>query len=785
MPALPHPAPDEAESPKAKAALLASQYERLPVLLALNGSVALVTVAVLGQVLDPFRLALWLLGVIATLVARFVDSQAYRRAPQRRGGAPFWGRRLTCGAGLTGAAWGLLGLFYDSGSIVPTVFIPFVIAGMVSGSVIGLSGHMPAILAFAGAALIPFATRLALEGDLTHGAMAVLSILYLAGVGYLGRGLGASLRASIRLGAERSDLTSELRRRSAQLEATIDGIEQGVAVFESDGGLLIWNRRHADLRDDPPKLLRPGTPLQAFLQVDLERLGSDPGADQLAPWIQDPLAPSLGPIRFERQGRGDRALEVELRPMPGGGFISTALDVTERKRDEARILSLAQHDPLTGLANRLLFGERLRAAARRAETEGREMAVMIADLDAFKKINDVCGHAAGDEVLKAIAARLRDGLREGDTVARIGGDEFALILPDLHHGDLAATLGAAVADRLTPPIEVGGRELSVRVSIGAAVYPAAGSSPEEVVQHADLAMYEAKAAGVGLRVYGAPVAAEIERRMQLERDLGHALEAGALALAFQPQVELQSRRIVGVEALLRWTHPVLGPLAPEVIVEAAERSGRMVSLGLWALRQACLAAVGLPGPTMMAVNVAASQFLEPDFVAEVDRILRETGLPPTRLELEVTETSALPDSTAVLATFEALRARGIRIALDDFGAGHASLARLRALPVDVLKIDRSLVADLDTNVGRALVEATIMLAHRLGLAVLAEGVETETQWAELARLGCDLIQGHAAGRPLTLDALQALLRPERPDAPSEPARAADRRAPAAEPGRPD
>ena len=758
MPALPRLALDDAWPPEARAALLASQYDRLPLLLAINAIVGLIAFAVLGQVLDRSALAVWLIGLTATLVLRLLDWRAVRRADPTVGRARIAAWRLAVGAGLTGAVWGLLGvLFYDPGSIVPTVFVPFVVAGMVSGSLTGLSGHMPAFLAFAGAALIPFAGRLALEGDLTHGAMAALSILYLVGIGYLGRGLGASFRTAVRLGLERSDLVGELRRRTEQLEATIDNLDQGVAVFEQDGGLLIWNARHADLRDDPPRFLRIGTPLEAFVRQDLEHIGSGPGAGGLRAWTERPAEADRVPIRFERPGRGERIVEVELRPMPGGGFVLTSLDITERKRDQARILSLAQHDPLTGLANRLLFNEQLRTAAARARAEGREMAVMVADLDTFKRINDDYGHAIGDQVLKVIAARLKDSLREGDTVARIGGDEFALILPDLRRGDLAASLGAVVADRLAPPIKIDDRELSVRVSIGVAVYPANGSSPEKVVEQADLAMYEAKAAGVGLRVYGAPVAAEIERRMQLERDLGEALETGALALAFQPQVELDSRRIVGVEALLRWTHPVLGSLPPQRIVEAAERSGRMVSLGLWALREACVAGARLPPPTTMAVNAAARQFLEPGFAEQVERILDETGLPPARLELEVTETSDLPDSGPVRTTFQALRARGIRIALDDFGAGHASLARLRILPVDVIKIDRSLVADLDTEVGRALVEAAITLAHRLKLTVLAEGVETEAQWAQLAVLGCDLVQGHAAGFPLGLEALQARL----------------------------
>jgi diguanylate cyclase (GGDEF)-like protein/PAS domain S-box-containing protein len=739
--------------------LLAGLFDRLPIVAGLNLAVALGTMIVFAGRRPWLILGSWFLLMVLTLGLRLQSWRTFRRTAADRSSAPAWARRFTLGAAATGLAWGLAGvLLYTPQSWRAQVFLPFVMAGMVGGSVTALTGHMPAYIAFSVCMLVPYALRLTAEGDLPHLVMATLVVLYLIGMGVLGRTVSASLVASVRLAVENEDLLRALRDKSAQLEATFDHIHQGVAVFDREGRLATWNPRHRELHGYPPDLYRRGVQLSRFLRHDLARVGQAgaTGDERLRRIMRHPA-----PARFEQPGADHRILEVERSPMPDGGFVSTSTDITERKRAEDHMLHLAQHDLLTGLPNRLLFNDRLHQAMARCRRDRNLLAVVLVDLDRFKAVNDAFGHRIGDSVLKQAGERLRAALRESDTVARFGGDEFALILPDLPNAEVANLIAEKVSRELDRPFGLDIRAWRPGASLGIALFPSDGESAEQLLQNADLAMYRAKAAGGGWQRFGSTIKRDFDHLQNLRLELAHAVAEGQLRLEYQPQLDLEPERVSAIEALLRWQHPEFGPIDPATLIELAQSSGQIVAIGEWALAEACRVAASWPSdlqPLRIAVNVSASQLTQPDAALQIARILEESGLPAERLELELTESSVLHEVERIQATLEALHGMGVALALDDFGTGYASLSHLRRFPLDVLKIDRSFVADLAETPDAAIVRSLIELGHRLDLRVVAEGVETEQQLAALRRLGCDAAQGHAVGHPLRAGEIDSWLR---------------------------
>ncbi|RFU20834.1 putative bifunctional diguanylate cyclase/phosphodiesterase [Geodermatophilus marinus] len=458
---------------------------------------------------------------------------------------------------------------------------------------------------------------------------------------------------------------------------------------------------------------------------------------------------------------------VDLRTDPDvGGVVVHVTDITDRKRAEAALAHQAFHDPLTGLANRALFTDRVEQALRRRRRSSSAPAVVFVDLDRFKAVNDTLGHAAGDALLVEVAGRLRGAVRAGDTVARLGGDEFA-VLAELTSGAPGEAEAAAgrVLEALRHPAVVAGHQVPVSASVGVVV-AADGADADSLVRDADTAMYEAKVAGRGRLALFDPAmrAATVERRL-LEQELRGALEGGQLRLVHQPVVDLADGRVVGFEALLRWNSPVLGPVPPARFVPVAEELGLIGAIGEWVLHEACRtaaawrrehpAAAGLT----MAVNLSAVQLTSPGLLGSVRAALAGSGLPPEALVLEVTETALVQDAARAAGSLAGLRELGVRLALDDFGTGYSSLQHLQRFTVDVLKIDRSFVAELPEDGGLPpLLRGLLELGRALGLEVLAEGVETEAQRRALARSGCDSAQGYLFARPLeTTDAELLLL----------------------------
>jgi len=428
-----------------------------------------------------------------------------------------------------------------------------------------------------------------------------------------------------------------------------------------------------------------------------------------------------------------------------------------RKVTEDRIRYLAHHDDLTQLANRLMFQQRIAAAVDAAWSRAGGLALLYLDLDCFKQVNDTRGHAVGDKLLTAAARRLQGAVQDGDTLARMGGDEFAIIQP---HGDqpgAASRLAERIVAAMAAPFEIDGQRLKIGCSVGIAVFPDNGDTPDLLLRNADTALYCAKESGRGcFRLFEPGMNTRLRERVLIEGDMAEALAREQFTLAFQPLCDAATLSVVGHEALLRWTHPTRGPMAPSHFIAIAEESGLIVPLGQWALEAACAEAVRWDPALRLAVNLSPLQFRQPDLPQQVADALARSGLSPHRLDLEVTEGLLLDDAGLVLDTMNALRAQGIGMTLDDFGTAYASLSYLRRFPFDRIKIDKSFIDNItDDDETLAIVQTILSLSSRLKLSVVAEGVEEQEQLDVLRSLGCTLVQGYLTGRPMPADQIAA------------------------------
>jgi diguanylate cyclase (GGDEF)-like protein len=473
-------------------------------------------------------------------------------------------------------------------------------------------------------------------------------------------------------------------------------------------------------------------------------------------------------------GEGERRVllttKSPLRDLSGEivNVLTTSLDITERKRAERHLLHLAHHDPLTDLPNRMLLTQKLSTAIERAKANGDCFALHFLDLDQFKGINDVLGHSIGDRLLCLVGQRLQEVVRESDVVARLGGDEFAILQTGISGSQDAAELARRIIESTSPPVEIDGNEIQAKTSIGITLFPADGCEVHALLKGADLAMYQAKAdGGCGFRFYSAEMDRAVREMNRLDADLRRAVEENEFRLHYQPQVDARTGRIVGAEALLRWDRGAAGLVPPAEFLDRAETNGLIVPINEWVLREACREAqrwrrLGLP-PLRVAVNMSPLQFRKRNVGLLVMSALKETGLEPWQLELEITESIVMEHSDALIRDLNRLRSLGVRFSIDDFGTGYSSFRYIKALPVDRLKIDHSFIAGMEVNASdAAIVQAILGLAKSLKLGAIAEGVETEAQRARLAEGGCDEAQGYLFSRPLPADAFVALVERENP-----------------------
>ncbi|MDR3436163.1 EAL domain-containing protein [Telmatospirillum sp.] len=448
-------------------------------------------------------------------------------------------------------------------------------------------------------------------------------------------------------------------------------------------------------------------------------------------------------------------------------FVAVSRDITERKQADARIEFLAHHDPLTNLPNRLLGKDRLELAVARAERSGTKAALLFLDLDQFKKVNDSLGHSVGDALLQAVSTRLQGCLRESDTLSRQGGDEFLILIEELHDVEAASRVAEALLDGLSSPFTLDDQELYISGSIGIAVYPDDGSDFDTLLKKADTAMYHAKDVGRNaFRFFTDQMNVDTTEYLNLRNGLRRALERQEFVLHYQPQVSLRNGDIVGVEALIRWQHPDLGLIPPGRFIPVAEDSGLIVPVGAWVLKEACQQAaawhkMGFEG-LVVAVNLSAAQFKRGDLLSNISSALAESALDPECLELELTESILISDTNKVLSMVDRLKQLGVKLSIDDFGTGYSSLAYLKRFHVDKLKIDQSFVRDITSDANdAAIVYAIVQMARSLGLATIAEGVENEQALAALRDQGCDEAQGFFFARPMPAAELEEFLRQPR------------------------
>ncbi len=552
-----------------------------------------------------------------------------------------------------------------------------------------------------------------------------------------------------------------------RLDAALNNMAQGLAMFDAEQRLVISNKRFADMYGLLAEQVEPGTTVRQILGycvVNGGYAGRNP--DRMLASTMEHLGSKATGYYTTRLNAG-QVYGVSVVPMSGGGIVTTHEDITERQRIEARIAHLAHHDALTDLPNRVLLRARLEEALVGASRQGQGVAVLYLDLDRFKEVNDTLGHTVGDLLLKSVAERLRTCVREDEFVARLGGDEFAIVQITADAAQSAAAVAARVIESLTAPHEIEGNRLSIGTSIGIAVSPGDGTNPEQLLKNSDLALYGAKADGRGMyRFFEAAMNTAMKARREMEGDLREALGEGQLALHYQPILNLETDRICGCEALLRWDHPERGRVSPADFIPVAEATGLIVPIGEWVLREACREATMWPEELKVAVNLSVVQFKSSNLAQTVVSALAASGLSPNRLELEITESVLLLDSEETLEVLGRLHHLGVRIALDDFGTGYSSLSYLRSFPFDKIKVDRCFVRDLasrDPN-SVAILRTVAQLGKSLGMATTAEGVETKEQLEIIRAEGCTEMQGYLLSPPVTAAAVRQLFsrRCERP-----------------------
>ncbi len=743
---------NDAEAAEIRGRHVAAVVRLTPFMMAVNLINASLVLAAFGGV--AAGTSLWAWAALLAAVASLSVHRWWRQRDRAPGVAsPRAVRRATLHAAVLALIWAAvpLGWFADA-SAAQQLLVATLTTGMLSAGALALSPLPAASLVYIGVLTLASIGALWRAGDALYLLVGFLMVCYSAAV-------AAAVLSSARQATAllRSERTAARQGRMVQLL---------LHDFEDHAAEAFWE---ADLAGHLTHISARLSELLGVAAPQLERHALLPMLEARSPQAAASLRGALSsgrPFRDLRllvdEGDGARWWSLGAKPMVdeaghASGWRGVLADITAEMQARERLQHLAHHDLLTGLANRVTLHEAL-GASLQAQRPG---VMMVIDLDHFKAVNDSMGHAAGDELLRRVAQRLRDCVSDGDLVVRLGGDEFALLAFSAPTEGAAGAIAERVAQALATPCEVAGRRVTVGASIGMAMLPGSvhdGGSVDELMGRADLALYDAKEGGRGRHtMFTAQIGERGRRRAALAQALREAVGLSQLALHWQPKVNLADGSLCGAEALLRWLHPGFGQVEPAEFIGVAERAGLLDEIGGWALNEACRQAVTQLRGLTISVNVSPSQLRQPGYPALVAASLAASGLAATRLELEVTESVFIDDEAGALASMRALRGLGVRIALDDFGTGYSALAYLRRFRFDTLKIDRSFVAELRApGDARAIVRMIVQLARTLGIRTVAEGVENTDQLAVLAEAGCEQVQGCVVAAAMPLAELVAL-----------------------------
>jgi diguanylate cyclase (GGDEF)-like protein len=554
---------------------------------------------------------------------------------------------------------------------------------------------------------------------------------------------------------------SSLLRTSQQLDAALNNMNHGISMFDSQGRLVICNKQYGTMYNLRPDQLAPGALARDILEARAAAGASPASLNYVAERsAQMSAGKDYCTVDHLRDGR---VIAVTHQELDGGGWVTVHQDITAQKRAEAELAHMARYDALTGLANRAMFLEAVNKALSRLARKGTPFSVLMLDLDRFKAVNDSLGHAIGDSLLRAVGDRLRRLVRDIDVVARLGGDEFAIIqIGDMSQRDQATILANRILTIITEPYDIDGRKIVIGTSIGITLAPQDAEEADALIRRADFALYKAKSEGRSRHRFFEPsMEIEARDRRDLEHDMRSAILRDEFELHYQTLVDVEQRQCCGAEALVRWRHPERGLLFPDQFIGLAEDSDLIVPLGEWILRRACADAAKWPSHLTIAVNLSPAQLKQGNLIEVLDETLRETGLDPGRLELEITETVLMEKSEENLAVLHEIKNLGVSIILDDFGIGYSSMRYLQMFPFDKIKIDKSFTQSMITHAdSAAIVSAITGLGRALDVETTAEGVETAEQLVFLRTAGCRFAQGYLFSRPAPLASLSF----DRPDA---------------------
>jgi diguanylate cyclase (GGDEF)-like protein len=697
------------------------------------------------------------IGMVVVTLARAFDMQAFgrqRSGPMSRADAMRWEMRYIVGASSYIALMGAWCFFAFARTSDPVAQL--LAFSTILGNMIGVAGRN-------------FGSKLLVNAQLVCAGVPMAAALFLMGNAYLAVFLCVLVPFFVAMKSIADSLRSTLRNAvvsardvtllAARFDTALNNMPHGLCMLDPRRRLVVANKRLAEMLHVSAiergislrELLRRAVAAGTLNEASMERLLSD---------LESRIAESFdGELATDTED--GRALTLDLEPMENGGVVVLVEDVTERKNAEAKIHHLARYDTLTGLPNRTFFHDQMEWALANLKRDA-NCAVLFVDLDQFKQVNDTLGHPAGDALLCAVAERLRNIARDTDFVARFGGDEFVMLQNPVRGADGAATLARRIVEELSESYDIDGHRVVVGASVGIAIAPRDGAQADLLLKNADMALYRAKSEGRGLwRFFEPDMDVKAQARRSLELDLRHAVATGSFALHYQPLVNLKSNRISTCEALLRWSHPERGMVSPATFIPIAEEMGLIVDIGNWVLSRACHDCAQWPDDVRVAVNLSPIQFRHGDVLQSVANALAESGLAPSRLEIEITESVLLHDTEATRAILQQLRALGVRISLDDFGTGYSSLSYLHNFPLQKVKIDRSFLSGIGENKRASpLLRNVARLITELGLAVTMEGVETHEQLELIAAEGTfDEAQGFLFSPAIPAREIAVLLDP--------------------------